>query len=372
MTAPAAPAASSQPAPAIAAARVLLQALAALGVRDVVLAPGSRSAPLAYALAEAALPDGARPAGAPALALHVRIDERTAGFLALGLARGSVSGDPGGVMSADPTGVPVARPVAIITTSGTATANLHPAVLEADHAGVPLLVLTADRPHEMRGTGANQTTDQVGMYGTATRFAADVPAPTGRPGEHADLRQLTSRAVAAALGARTGDPGPVHLNLSFREPLAPGADDATWPTPSSAGLTEVVRRGSLGSEPVVGPAAEDVREAATQVPTVVVAGDGAGVVARAIAEANGWPLLAEPSSGARGGECSIPAYRLLLGRPELGGAIRRVVVLGRTTLSRPVQVLLARQDVEVLVIAPRGAPWPDAARRAAVALADVP
>ncbi|WP_407341285.1 2-succinyl-5-enolpyruvyl-6-hydroxy-3-cyclohexene-1-carboxylic-acid synthase [Pengzhenrongella phosphoraccumulans] len=357
-----------QPAPAVAAARVLLQALVALGVRDVVLAPGSRSAPLAYALAEAALPDGERPAGAPACTLHVRIDERTAGFLALGLALGSTASAPAGERAA--------RPVAIVTTSGTATANLHPAVLEAHHSGVPLVVITADRPHEMRGTGANQTTDQVGMYGAATRFAADVPAPSGRPGEHADLRQLVSRAVAAALGARTGDPGPVHLNVSFREPLAPGPGDAAWPTPSSAGLTEVVRRGAVGPGSdlgsIGGSISDSAGEPAGDLPTVVVAGDGAGAVARELAEANAWPLLAEPSSGARGGDNSIAAYRLLLGRPELGGAIRRAVVLGKVTLSRPVQALLARDDVEVQVIAPRGATWPDAARRAVVVLADVP
>ncbi|QTE29138.1 2-succinyl-5-enolpyruvyl-6-hydroxy-3-cyclohexene-1-carboxylic-acid synthase [Pengzhenrongella sicca] len=331
---------SAVPGPAIAASRVLLQALAGLGVHDVVLAPGSRSAPLAYALAEASEPDGQRPAGAPAITLHVRIDERTAGFLALGLARGS------------------GRPVAIVTTSGTATANLHPAVLEAHHSGVPLIVLTADRPHEMRSTGANQTTDQVGLYGGAVRFAADVPAPTGRPGEHADLRQLTSRAVAAALGARTGDPGPVHLNLSFREPLSPGVDDAAWPAPSSAGLSAVQSRGAA---PGGGPR----WSAGGDGGTVVVAGDGAGPLAREIAEANGWPLLAEPSSRARGGSHAIGAYRLLLARPELGGAVRRVVVVGRVTLSRPVQALLARDDVEVCVVAPRGAAWPDASRRAA-------
>jgi 2-succinyl-5-enolpyruvyl-6-hydroxy-3-cyclohexene-1-carboxylate synthase len=342
--------------PATTAARVLVQALTALGVREVVLAPGSRSAPLAYALADAARPDGDRPVGAPSLTLHVRVDERAAGFLALGLAK-----------AADAVGE--TRPVAVVTTSGTAVANLHPAVLEASHVGLPLLILTADRPHELRGTGANQTTDQVGLFGSAVRFAADVPAPTGRVGEGRDLRHLASRAVAAALGSRTGAPGPVHLDLAFREPLAPAG--TAWPAPSTAGLVEVQRRGATGGDGAARgshatPAASD------DTCTVVVAGDGAGPVARSIAEANGWPLLAEPSSGALGGPCAIGAYRLLLGRPELGGQVRRVLVLGRPTLSRPVTSLLARDDVEVVVVAPRGADWPDASRSAVQVLAEVP
>ncbi|RIQ35643.1 thiamine pyrophosphate-binding protein, partial [Jiangella rhizosphaerae] len=242
--------------PSTSAARTLVTELLRHRVRHVVLAPGSRSAPLAHALATAAARGDLR--------LHVRIDERVAAFTALGLAR-------------------VAGPVAVVTTSGTAAANLHPAVLEASHAGVPLLLLTADRPHEVRGTGANQTTDQVRLFGSAVRYFADVPAPYGRPGEDADLRALLARAVAAAAGARSGDPGPVHLDLAFREPLVPD-DDAAWPA-SAAGAADVVAAVPAG-EPVVldeGPR------------TVVVAGDGAGAAARAFAEAAGVPLLAEPS-----------------------------------------------------------------------------
>ena len=354
------------PDPATTAARVLVQSLAALGVEDVVLAPGSRSAPLAYALADAALPDGERPAGAPALRLHVRVDERAAAFLAVGLARASVHG------AGDQVQPP--RPVAVVTTSGTAVANLHPAVLEAHHSGLPLLLLTADRPHELRGTGANQTTDQVGIFAGAVRLTVDVPAPVGRPDESRSLRRTVSRAVAAATGARTADPGPVHLDLAFREPLVPGA--APWPAPSAAGLSSVqaARQAApaltTGAVPaVVDPSAPARRRG---VPTVLVAGDGAGPTARRLAEVNGWPLLAEPSSGARGGSHAIAAYRLLLAHPRLGGAVRRVVVLGRPTLSRPVQQLLAREDVEVVVIAGRGRDWPDAARNAHEVLLDPP
>jgi 2-succinyl-5-enolpyruvyl-6-hydroxy-3-cyclohexene-1-carboxylate synthase len=339
------------PAPAPHAARVLVAELAAHGVRDVVLAPGSRSAPLAYALAEAGLPDAERADRAPAVRLHVRIDERSAGFLALGLARAAaVAGTP--------------RVVAVVTTSGTAVANLHPAVLEAHHAGVPLLLLTADRPHELRGTGANQTTVQAGIYGPAVRFAADVPAPAGRPGEDRDLRHLVSRAVAAALGARTGDPGPVHLDLAYREPLTPGPEPwpATAPTP---GRVEVLPRatGTVGG----GAGRADLPR-----PVVVVAGDGAGPDARRLAEAAGWPLLAEPSSGARGGPNALGAYRVLLGDPELGGRVRGVVLLGRPTLSRPVGALLARDDVDLTVVAPQGTAWPDAGRAADRVLTAVP
>lgn len=350
--------------PSVRAARVLLQSLAALGVREVVLAPGSRSAPLAYAAAEAA----AGVPGAPRIDLHVRVDERSAGFLALGLARGArLSGDP--------------RPVAVVTTSGTAVANLHPAVLEAHHSGVPLLLLTADRPHELRGTGANQTTEQVGLL-EPVRLTIDVPAPTGRAGEDRDVRHVAARAVAFATGARTGDPGPVHVNLAFRDPLVPGGEP--WPGPSRDGLAEVLRRGAAAGAPPVPPGraqaastaplapAADVRLPADGVPTVVVAGDEAGPLARAVAEANAWPLLAEPSSGARGGPNAVPAYRLLLGEEGIGGAVRRAVVIGRPTLSRPVQALLARADVESLVVAPHGGDWPDAARNATQVLAEVP
>ncbi|HEY0118049.1 MAG TPA: 2-succinyl-5-enolpyruvyl-6-hydroxy-3-cyclohexene-1-carboxylic-acid synthase [Cellulomonas sp.] len=383
--------------PAIDAARVLVQSLAALGVRDVVLAPGSRSAPLALALADAARVDD-RPAGAPVLRLHVRIDERSAGFLALGLARAAAAAEPPGT------------PVAVVTTSGTAVANLHPAVLEAHHSGLPLLVLSADRPHELRGTGANQTTEQPGIFGTAVRLAFDVPAPTGLPSEARDLRSVVARAVAAATGSRTGAPGPVHLNLAYREPLIP-TDDEAWPAAGSAGLTVVEPRWAgerpvaaasaaasavvsavsspspsasssassttaTGAVPVVAPPAPSDparrRRGRRTQPAVVVAGDGAGPAARRLAESTGWPLLAEPSSGARGGPQAVTAYRHLLDDERLGGAIRRVVVLGRPTLSRQVSRLLADPDVEVVVVAPRGAPWPDAARNAAEVLLDVP
>ncbi|PYF99580.1 2-succinyl-5-enolpyruvyl-6-hydroxy-3-cyclohexene-1-carboxylate synthase [Georgenia satyanarayanai] len=307
-------------APAALLARELVTALVSGGVRHVVLAPGSRSAPLAYALL------AAHDAGW--LRLHVRVDERVAGFVALGLARAD--------------GVPAA----VVTTSGTAVANLHPAVLEAAHSGVPLVVLSADRPHELRRTGASQTTDQVGLFAAAPRWEADLPADT----PPAASRQLVVRALAAASGARSGDPGPVHLNVAFRDPLVPGAAWRPGEPPARRDVVAVRGPGGTVDVPAGGR-------------TVVVAGDGAGPVAARLAEAGGWPLLAEPTSGARTGSHAVAAYRLLL--TELGEEVERVLVLGHPTLSRPVSALLARPDVDVVVVAPTGAVWPDVAGTAA-------
>ncbi|SDD71818.1 2-succinyl-5-enolpyruvyl-6-hydroxy-3-cyclohexene-1-carboxylate synthase [Sanguibacter gelidistatuariae] len=377
--------------PSVAAARDLVRSLVRLGVRDVVLAPGSRSAPLAYAFAAAAghtVPGGR----SPLIRLHVRIDERDAGFLALGLAQA------GQVLAghlADPlTGRALAAPVAVVTTSGTAVANLLPAVLEAHHSGVPLLLLTADRPHELRGTGANQTGDQVGIFGSATRLAVDVPAPSGRPEELWDLRAVVTRAVAAASGTRTLHPGPVHLNLAYREPLAPGPEDLAGtaglagmdglagevgvarrahgaddegPTGLGRGLGTVLPRTQPGTDPLIDELRLDAEPA-----TVVVAGDGASPVARALAETRSWPLLAEASSGAAGGPNLIHAHRLVLGASDLTAQVRQVILLGRPTLSRPVQQLLARPDVRVVVVATGAEQWPDAARNASFVLDHVP
>lgn len=306
----------SPEAPAALLARELVTGLVRGGVRHVVLSPGSRSAPLAYALL------AAHDAGW--LRLHVRVDERVAGFLALGLARAD------------------GLPAAVVTTSGTAVANLHPAVLEAAHSGVPLVVLSADRPHELRRTGASQTTEQVGIFAGAPRWQADLPADT----PPAATRQVLVRALAAATGARSGDPGPVHLNVAFRDPLVPAAP---WQPGEPPAPREVVAHREPGGTVDV-PAGGR---------TVVVAGDGAGPVAASVAEAGGWPLLAEPTSGARTGPNAVPAYRLLLA--DLGEEVERVLVLGHPTLSRPVSALLARPDVDVVVVAPTGAVWPDVA-----------
>jgi 2-succinyl-5-enolpyruvyl-6-hydroxy-3-cyclohexene-1-carboxylate synthase len=316
--------------PSTALASVVVDELVQSDMTEVVLAPGSRNSPLSFALHAADSADRLR--------LHVRIDERTAGFLALGLAKASE------------------RPVAVVTTSGTAAANLHPAVLEAAHSGIPLIVITADRPAELRGAGANQTTDQVKLYGGAVRYFADVPAAEQRGGQVAYWRNVVARSVVAARGVRTDHPGPVHLNLAFREPLVPDAD-GSWHEPLDAPAGHTAARRVSEVAPLVldlGPR------------TVVVAGDASaaeGFKAHSLAESAGWPLLAEPSSQARSGPNAIGPYRLLVA--SLGQRIERVVVFGHPTLSRPIRRLLGRADVEVVVVSPYGE-WPDPGRQARV------
>lgn len=328
------------------AAAVIVDELVRGGVREVVVAPGSRSAPLAMALYDA----DAR----GELRLHVRIDERGAAFLALGMAKAS------------------GRPAAVVTTSGTAVANLHPAVLEAHHAGVPLIAVTADRPAALRGTGANQTTDQVRIFGPAARLFADVAATGTTPRTVPSLRSAVARAVAAATGASSGDPGPVQLNVQFTEPLVPGPDDADplADVPGRPGNRPWTQVAATAVEPVEatgsrrGGSGDAVLTLLAGPRTVVVAGDDAGPGARVLAEAGGWPLLAEPTSGARTGSAPVRTYRLLLGGHPLAARIERVVVFGHPTLSRPVARLLARPDVEVVVVS-RGPTWVDAGFEAA-------
>ncbi|MBJ2120102.1 2-succinyl-5-enolpyruvyl-6-hydroxy-3-cyclohexene-1-carboxylic-acid synthase [Arthrobacter sp. MSA 4-2] len=325
--------------PSFEAARRAVTALANGGVHDVVVAPGSRSAPLAYALAEAE--------AAGQLTLHVRIDERSAGFTALGLALGGK------------------RPAAVLTTSGTAVGELLPAVMEANHAAVPLVVLSADRPEELRGTGANQTTRQPGLFGSHVRCAFDVPA-----GE--DPGPFVARAVREARGG--GAPaGPVQLNLAFRDPLVPAGDAGAAPVEGPVEAPAPPHDGagtlpSAGGDGAAAGSAEALQEAGRRAPSapaaggpIVVAGHGAGELAAVFAAHLGLPLLAEPSSNARFGTSAIAPYRLLLG--HLGAGITRVVVFGRPTLSRPVAALLARTDIERALYLPEPAAWFEPGRR---------
>ncbi|MCB2411475.1 2-succinyl-5-enolpyruvyl-6-hydroxy-3-cyclohexene-1-carboxylic-acid synthase [Demequina sp. TTPB684] len=341
--------------PAAAFARELIAAFAAHGVTDYVLCPGSRSGPLAHALAEAA--SDTPPLGAPHVNLHVRIDERSAAFLALGISRGrSLTGPP--------------RPVAIVTTSGTAVGNLMPAVMEAHHAGLPLLLLTADRPHELRGIGANQTTDQEGLFGTFVRWASTSSAPERlERGGRATL--LAARAVHWATGNTERDdlaaaPGPVHLNLEFRDPLGP--DAGSWPDVRQEKATLLDRTRTR---------LQTLSMSARKLPDgtrgVVIAGDGAGDDARRVAEARGWPLLAEPTSGARTGDNALVHYVELLASnagQQLADRVHHVVVIGRPTLSRPVQRLI--DIAPSLHVAAHGARWRETPRHAERVLPSVP
>jgi 2-succinyl-5-enolpyruvyl-6-hydroxy-3-cyclohexene-1-carboxylate synthase len=314
--------------PATALATVLVDELVRCGLTDVVIAPGSRSAPLALAVHADSR-----------IRLHVRIDERSASFLALGLAR---RGE---------------RPVALVCTSGTAAANFHPAVMEAHESGVPLLVLTADRPPELRDTGASQTMDQLKLYGTAVRWFTEVGVPEERPGQVAYWRSLACRAYQRSLGP--ADPGPVHLNLAFREPLVPDGD-GSWCEPLDGGADGPWVRARV-APPAVALHLPQTRRG------VLVVGDGAVGTRRYVAAAGmaGWPVLSEPNGGARYGDHTMSAYHHLLSTPEFAEAHRPevVVTLGRPSLSKSL-LRWVGQAGEHVVVAPDLTRWPDPTRSA--------
>jgi 2-succinyl-5-enolpyruvyl-6-hydroxy-3-cyclohexene-1-carboxylate synthase len=338
--------------PSTALAVTLADELIRCGLTEVVLAPGSRSAPLAM--------EFHRRAERGDLRLHVRIDERSAAYLALGLAKA------GG------------RPAAVLCTSGTAAASFHPAVIEASESGVPLLVLTADRPPELRGTGANQAIDQIKLYGDAVRWFSEVGVPEDRPGPAAEAaqagywRSLAGRAWGSASGAAGGPAGPVHLNLAFRDPLVPDRAPAAAPAPAYAALD-----GRAGGAPWVRFAATPSGPGtALDLPWtergLIVCGDGlgdetAGQLLALAAEA-GWPVLAEPSSGARRGPDALSAYQYLLAAPGFLAAHRPdvIVTAGRPGLSRGQTALLrgVAGPARHVVIAAQPGRWDDPARTA--------
>nr|WP_240948736.1 2-succinyl-5-enolpyruvyl-6-hydroxy-3-cyclohexene-1-carboxylic-acid synthase [Microbacterium sp. CFH 90308] len=333
----------------------MLGRLVELGVRHIVLSPGSRSQALALVAAELERRGVIR--------LHIRVDERVAGFTALGIGRET------------------RMPAAVVCTSGTAVANLLPAALEAHHSAVPLLLLTADRPPELRGVGANQTTRQPGMFAPTVRFEADLPVPDQTDGdgcgEHsAMLRSVADEAVAASLGAGVRAAGPVHLNLPYREPLSgalpswlgvpsvelgtrpdrdPDAAPADAPPEDEASGALYQGGGGIGEADV--PAEPEDPFVLVRGPrTVVLAGADAGPDAEALAHAGGWPLIAEIVSGARFGRNLVHGYRALLSDPDLGGRIERVVVLGHPTLSRESSALLSDPAVEIVALRGTGEP----------------
>jgi 2-succinyl-5-enolpyruvyl-6-hydroxy-3-cyclohexene-1-carboxylate synthase len=303
--------------PSTTQARVVVDELIRGGVRDVVLCPGSRNAPLAFALADADR--------AGRLRLHVRIDERTAGFLAVGLAVGS------------------GRPVPIAMTSGTAVANLGPAVVEANYARVPLIVLSANRPYELLGTGANQTMEQLGYFGSQARAAISLglaeDAPDRLDGLNAQWRSATCRVLAAATGARSANAGPVQFDIPLREPLVPEADSnpEDFPQGRPDGMPWTYTPPVNFDEPVQIDLTAD---------TVVIAGHGAGVHP----DLAHLPTVSEPTAPPAANPLHPLALTLL--RP------RQVIMLGRPTLHRPVSALLADPEVPVYALT-TGPRWPD-------------
>jgi 2-succinyl-5-enolpyruvyl-6-hydroxy-3-cyclohexene-1-carboxylate synthase len=301
--------------PSTAQARVVVDELIRGGVRDVVLCPGSRNAPLAFALQDADRAGRVR--------LHVRIDERTAGYLAIGLA------------------IAAGAPVCVAMTSGTAVANLGPAVVEANYARVPLIVLSANRPYELLGTGANQTMEQLGYFGTQVRATISLglaeDAPERMDASNATWRSATCRVLSAATGARSANAGPVQFDIPLREPLVPGTD----PGPISPGRP--------GGKPwTYSPQVsfDQPLDIDLSLDTVVIAGHGAGEQPELAA----LPTVAEPTAPPAANPLHPLALPLL--RPQ------QVIMLGRPTLHRPVSALLADPSVPVYALT-TGPRWPD-------------
>ncbi|HUQ63490.1 MAG TPA: 2-succinyl-5-enolpyruvyl-6-hydroxy-3-cyclohexene-1-carboxylic-acid synthase [Acidimicrobiales bacterium] len=316
-------------------ARSLVDEWARAGVTTAVLSPGSRSAPLALALA-----------ADDRIRLHVFLDERSASFFALGEAKAS------------------RRPVIILTTSGTAAANVHPAVLEAHHSRVPLVVCTADRPPELRDTGAGQAIDQIKLYGDAIRWFCEVGVPEDRDGAGAYWRSVAARAVTTAAGPPAG---PAHLNLAFREPLIPTGEKPAGVEGRAGGAPWVTSspRPALASSDEVERLIEAVGRSERG---VLVAGWGSDVdsatVQRFVA-AVGWPLLADPLSGLRAGDQAISTYDALLRSADFGGRHQPdlVVQLGAPLTNKPAMTWLSAPDHLRILIDPDGA-WLDPQRAA--------
>lgn len=339
--------------PATLLARAVVASLVEAGVKRVVISPGSRNAPLTYALADAAQ--------AGYLQLRVVVDERSAAFVALGASRSDWLHEG------------LARPAVAVMTSGSAVANAHPAVVEADAAGVPLIILSADRPHALVNTGASQTTVQTGIFGAATRYQADL----GDTNASGAVANQVRRAVAAASGRLSLDPGPVHLNVRLAPPLAPAAP---WQVPHLEPKTHWLRARKPLAEQLNGVTVSQVGCRLGLDPArrgVIVVGDNDDAelahFAASLAHAWGWPLLAEPTSLVRTNANAVAVYSALLagGDGSVGGdgaqlsqEIEQLLVVGHPTLTRPIGALLAREDIYQVVLTNR-ARWSDVSGQAA-------
>ena len=328
-------------------ASALVEELARCGVRHAVLSPGSRSTPLAVALRRQ-----------PAIDLTVIVDERSAAFFALGAAQATRT------------------PVAVLCTSGTAAANLHPAVCEADLSAVPLVILTADRPPELRDIGAGQTIDQIKLYGSAVRWFCEVGTHDADDDGLLHYRSTACRAFAAARGEPR--PGPVHLNLSWREPLAPvevpGAVTATDPLAlEGRDVRPLTAAPTLSADPSPFVLDELARLASEARAGVIVAGRQADAAVREplaiLARRSGFPVLAEPTSQLRLGPHDrsriVSTYdSLLRGGPFTPPRADLVLRFGEMPSSRPLRAWLTRSGADEIVVDPSGA-WNEPTRRAA-------
>jgi 2-succinyl-5-enolpyruvyl-6-hydroxy-3-cyclohexene-1-carboxylate synthase len=321
--------------PAHADTHLLLRAfadeLARCGVREACTSPGSRSSPLVLALVRE-----------QRLRCFSHIDERCAGFFALGAAKRS------------------GRPVAVACTSGTAAANLAPAVIEAYQARVPLVVLTADRPAELREVGAGQTIDQIELFGSAAKWFFEVGTHDATPARGRWMRALACRAVWTALDGRAG---PVHLNFALREPLVAPDELGADPQPGRDGGRPWVLRTTPGDDDAAAGRALAVVARDAHRPVVVAGRDEPGLEAVALAcERLGWPLLADPLSGARRGGAAIAHYDALLRSAGFAAARRPDLVLrcGDLPTSKPLRAWLDGLDADVTQLGfdPQGS-WQD-------------
>jgi 2-succinyl-5-enolpyruvyl-6-hydroxy-3-cyclohexene-1-carboxylate synthase len=313
----------------------LVDALVRAGVRHFCVCPGSRSTPLALVIARH-----------PGARLWMHLDERSAGFFALGMAKQQRA------------------PVALVCTSGTAAANFLPAVVEAFQARVPLVVLTADRPHELREVGAPQAIDQVGLFGTHAKWFVDMAEPDESPATARSAAQIGARAAALA---RQAPAGPVHLNCPYREPFVPLPDDVAppWEQPGPARVSSGLR--ALAPEDL----ARLADELAGCTRGLIICGpqdDPALPPALSrLAQALGYPLLADPLSGLRSaappGAAPLTAYDAFLRDERLAALLRPELVLrfGAMPVSKPLLLYLQRHSGCRTIVADGGAGWPDPA-----------
>ena len=332
-------------------ASAFAEELARSGLRLAVVSPGSRSTPLAVALWRQ-----------PEIEVAVIVDERSAGFFALGAAQAS------------------GEPVALLCTSGTALVNYHPAVVEADESGIPLLVLSADRPPELRGIGAGQTIDQIKTFGSSVRWFSEVGTHEADDSGLLHYRSVACRALTKARGEVR--PGPVHLNLPWREPLAPlpveGAVTATDPLAlegrGERPLTAVTR---IDLEPSVFLLDEMAGHIGDAISGVIVAGRQLDPELREplahLARVSGFPILADPTSQLRCGPHDrshvVAAYDLLLRDESFARSVAPELVLrfGEMPTSKPLRAWIANSGADEIVIDPTGG-WNEPTNRAAAIL----